>query len=273
MPSVLQLESFSAMNVLTDVFENDSPSLQDIALYFFPSDNTERSRKNLNSVLKFMKHEKSMLRSFIDGVELLIFASNHLNMDLRGTVAAVNAGHFLWGVFRQNRIDKAIERLPDMEPIDMDVDMIGGKDVVERIDHVHKDKPKSLSDWSLDGTVLQSTSRKVEEKTLITSSHLNLCVQDKSVLSEELRKKTKSELSSDPFLRNSVKEYSKYLDKLDVPPGFEVHAKKFSGKTAANEEKAMVNGGRSVSNSTCFVGLSGRDSVQPSKFKRLNDLN
>lgn len=43
MPPVLQLESLPALNVLTDVFQNDSPSLQDIALYFFPSDNNERS--------------------------------------------------------------------------------------------------------------------------------------------------------------------------------------------------------------------------------------
>jgi hypothetical protein len=43
MPSVLQLESLSASNVLTDVFQNYSPTLQDIALYFFPSENNERS--------------------------------------------------------------------------------------------------------------------------------------------------------------------------------------------------------------------------------------
>jgi len=42
-PSVLQLESLPALNVLTDEFQNYSPSLQDIALYFFPSDNNERS--------------------------------------------------------------------------------------------------------------------------------------------------------------------------------------------------------------------------------------
>ncbi|KAJ1402793.1 Zinc finger, FYVE/PHD-type [Sesbania bispinosa] len=215
MPSVLQLESLPAMNVLTDVFGNDSPSLQDIAL----------SRKKLNSVLISMNAEKSMLRSYIHGVELLVFTSNHLNMDSRDFIdKVVNGEHFLWGVFRHNKLDKAIERLPDMEPVDMDIDMIGEKDAVERIDHVQKDKPKSLSDWSLEGTHLQSTSRKVEEKTLITSSHL---------------KKLKSELSSDPFLWNSVKEYSEYLEKLDVPPGFERHTEKYSGKTAVNEEKPM----------------------------------
>ncbi|KAK7304686.1 hypothetical protein VNO77_42572 [Canavalia gladiata] len=168
MPSVLQLESLPAFNVLTDVFQDDSPSLQDIALYFFPSEHTERSRKNLNNILKFMNTEKSMLRGFIDGVELLVFTSDQLDMDSRGAIAAVNPGYFLWGVFRQTKIDKAIERVPEMEPVDMDIDMIGGKDVVGRMDNIGNDKPNSLS----------------------------------------------------------ATEYHKSLDKLDVPPGFEAHAKK-----------------------------------------------
>lgn len=62
-----------------------------------------------------------------------------------GAIAAVNAGHFLWGMFRQKKIDKAIERVPDMEPVDMDINMIGGKDVVERADVVRNCKPKSAS--------------------------------------------------------------------------------------------------------------------------------
>ncbi|KHN17818.1 hypothetical protein glysoja_029126 [Glycine soja] len=145
MPSVLQLESLSASNVLTDIFWDGSPKLQDIALYFFPSKQTEKSKENLNSILKFMNAKKSMLRSYIDGVELMVFTSNQLDMDSRGAIAAVNAGHFLWGLFRQNKIDKAIKRIPDMEPVDMDIDMIGGKDVVGRVDHVRKDKPESAS--------------------------------------------------------------------------------------------------------------------------------
>lgn len=43
MPSVLQLELLPALNVLTDLFRDDSPKLEDIALYFFPSEHTERS--------------------------------------------------------------------------------------------------------------------------------------------------------------------------------------------------------------------------------------
>lgn len=45
-----------------------------------------RSRKNLNSIFKFMNAEKSMLRSFIDGVELMVFTPNQLNKDSRGTI-------------------------------------------------------------------------------------------------------------------------------------------------------------------------------------------
>ncbi|KAK7243386.1 hypothetical protein RIF29_38181 [Crotalaria pallida] len=150
MPSLLQLESLPMLNVLTEVFQNDCPTLQDIALYFFPSDSTERcrSRKNFNSLFELMNAEKLMLRSVTDGVELMVFTSNELNADSRGTVATVNAdaGYFLWGVFRRIRTDKGIERLPEMEPadmiggkevnevVDMDVDMIGGKEVNEVVD-------------------------------------------------------------------------------------------------------------------------------------------
>ncbi|KAG5148948.1 hypothetical protein JHK82_015829 [Glycine max] len=81
MPPVLQLESLPVLNALTDIFQDNSPRLQDIALYFFPSELTERSRKNLDSILKFMNAEKSMLRSYINGVELLVFTSNQLDMD------------------------------------------------------------------------------------------------------------------------------------------------------------------------------------------------
>ncbi|KAH1126824.1 hypothetical protein GLYMA_06G203100v4 [Glycine max] len=143
MPPVLQLESLPVLNALTDIFQDNSPRLQDIALYFFPSELTERSRKNLDSILKFMNAEKSMLRSYINGVELLVFTSNQLDMDSKGAIAAVKTRHFLWGLFRQKKIDKAVERVPDLELVDMDIDMIGGKNMVGRADDVQNYKPKS----------------------------------------------------------------------------------------------------------------------------------
>ncbi|KAL2340699.1 hypothetical protein Fmac_008639 [Flemingia macrophylla] len=143
MPSVLQLKSLPALNVLTDIFQDDSPKLNDVALYFLPSENTERSRKNLNSLLNFLNDKKSMLRSYINGVELLVFTSNQLDMNTRGVVAAVNSGQFLWGTFRPRKIDKAVRKVPEMEPVDMDIDMIGGKDLADRVDHFRNVKRES----------------------------------------------------------------------------------------------------------------------------------
>ncbi|XP_050881971.1 uncharacterized protein LOC127085498 [Lathyrus oleraceus] len=224
-PSVLQLESLSALNVLTDVFQNYSPTLQDIALYFFPSDNQERSRKSLNSLLKFMNDENSMLRSLIDGVELLVFTSHQLNEHSRGTIAAVHEGYFLWGVFRSKKSDTSNERSPVMDPVDMDIDMIGGNDIAGRVDNVLNDSLRSPSQVPLEGTPLQRfTSIKVEEKTLTPSSNLNLNGGDKSISSRDLKKKIKSEHSWDPSSWSPVRKYRKMHDILErVPPGFEAH--------------------------------------------------
>ncbi|CAL0327599.1 unnamed protein product [Lupinus luteus] len=164
MPSLLQLESLPTLNVLTDVFQNECPTLQDIALYFFPLDHIERYRENFNSIFEFMNAEKLMLSSVIDGVELMVFTSNELHAISRGTIATVNEHKkdFLWGVFRRTKVHKGneikpvkepvetdadmirgkevdIERLADTDAVDMDIDMIGGKDVSGRIDHVKKD--------------------------------------------------------------------------------------------------------------------------------------
>ncbi|QCE13986.1 hypothetical protein DEO72_LG11g984 [Vigna unguiculata] len=144
MPSILQLESRPALKVLIDIFQDDSPKLQDIAVYFFPSEQTERSRKNLNSILKLMRDEKTMLRSYFNGVELLIFSSNQLGMDQRGAIAAVNDGHFLWGLFRKRKIDKSIEVVPKMEPLAINFDIAGG-----RADHLALVIPKLEFDDNL----------------------------------------------------------------------------------------------------------------------------
>ena len=196
-----------------------------------------------------------------------------MSLAFTGTIAAatVHVGCFLWGVFRQSKIGKATGILPDMQPVDMDVDMIGGKDVVGRIDHFLNDKPRSLSQSQrpLVRIPLHSSSKKVEKKTLSTSS--KLFVQDKSALSTKPRKKINREFSSDPFSRNPVKKHpNPQNNPVAPPPGFEADGRKFASKTAGHlEKKSMVNGGRSVSNGACFAGLSGRGSVQPSKFNRL----
>ncbi|PNX75144.1 hypothetical protein L195_g031075, partial [Trifolium pratense] len=124
LPSVLQLESLSALNVLKDVYQDYPPTIQDLALYFFPLDNNERSKNNLNSLIKFMDDKNLMLRSFVDEVELMVFTSNKLDENSRGTIAVVYEGDFLWGTFRPNKTDIASKRLSDIDTIDT----MGGND-------------------------------------------------------------------------------------------------------------------------------------------------
>jgi len=69
MPAVLQLEPRPALKALTEIFG-------DIVLYFFSFEQTQRSSKDLNIILRFMNREKLKLRSDISGVEL--FTSNQL---------------------------------------------------------------------------------------------------------------------------------------------------------------------------------------------------
>lgn len=118
--------------------------------------------------------------------------------------------------------DKAIQRIPGTEAVDMDIDMVGGKDVLGRIDSVRnpKDKPGNISISSGEGTLLQNTSEKVEDKILTTSSDLNLKVR------LPILKRIKREFPFDTFPLKSVEEYHKIMDKNDVPPGFEgVHGR------------------------------------------------
>lgn len=44
-----------------------------------------RSIENLHSVFEFMNAEQSLLRTSIDGVELLVFTSSQLDKDSKGT--------------------------------------------------------------------------------------------------------------------------------------------------------------------------------------------
>lgn len=64
-----------------------------------------------------------------------------------GAIATINDGHFLWGLFRKRKIDKTIERVPKMEPLDMDFDM--WKDAMGRTYQLGLVTPKLEFDNSL----------------------------------------------------------------------------------------------------------------------------
>ncbi|XP_059443575.1 uncharacterized protein LOC132175601 isoform X2 [Corylus avellana] len=142
MPQVLQVQLLPRCQMWADLFQNDCPDLNDIALYFFPADNIERSKGNIACLIELMEVESSMMRSCIDGVELLIFTSKQLHMDSQEC--------FLWGVFRvvenNQTLDKVGEEdtpfisplecvsndhtsVENSEEVDMEIDMVGGKDM------------------------------------------------------------------------------------------------------------------------------------------------
>ncbi|KAI4343953.1 hypothetical protein L6164_011240 [Bauhinia variegata] len=194
MPPILEVEPICTSLLLTDLFQNDCPDLQDVALYFFPSDNTERSRQSLNSVFELLNVNNSTLKCAINGVELLMFTSKQLDVDSQGIIARVTAEYFLWGVFRQVKYDKIAKRSSDMEVVSMEIDMLGGIDV-GITDLVMQDKPKNVSIGSREGAILE----------------------DNFASPTELRKQMKTVAD----FRSPTREYSRTMDKLDVPPGFE----------------------------------------------------
>ncbi|KAK4252512.1 hypothetical protein QN277_014504 [Acacia crassicarpa] len=273
LPAVLEVEPLPISSVLIDLFQNDCPGLQEVALYFFPSDNCERSRQNLNLIFGFLDTKNAMLKSVIDdGVELLVFTSKQLNEDSQGIIEKLEVNNFLWGVFRPKEDGRAIEELNDTEAADMDVDMVGGQDVSGRIDSVQNriDKHINFSINSGEGLMLKAASEKAKDnKIMIASGDLNLNVRDKISLPTNLEKNIKTEVADmdidmvggqdvlgridsvlnrkdeagnlslnygggtqfpfDIFPLKSVQDYYKIMDTKIAPPGFErVHELKDS---------------------------------------------
>ncbi|XP_028763523.1 uncharacterized protein LOC114753430 [Neltuma alba] len=208
LPSVVEVQPLPISSFLIDLFQNDCPGLQDVALYFFPSDNCERSRQDLNDIFEFLDAKNAMLRGVVDGVELLVFTSKQLNEDSQGSIERLNAKNFLWGVFRLKE-GRAIEELTDTEAVDMDIDMVGGQDVLGRVDSVQnrKDKPGNFSINSGEGIILQKTSEKAKD--------------NKISLPTDLRKNIKTEFPFDKFPLKCTQDYDKIMNTRCAPPGFE----------------------------------------------------
>lgn len=59
-----------------------------------------RSRHNLNRIFAGLDAKNSMLRSIIDGVELLMFTSKHLNRDSLGMLVIM---HYCYYFFNKAR--------------------------------------------------------------------------------------------------------------------------------------------------------------------------
>ncbi|XP_017242106.1 PHD finger-containing protein 1 isoform X2 [Daucus carota subsp. sativus] len=94
MPEVLEFELCPYQDFLRTVFKGCEPDDKDIGLYFFPNDN---ARPDGYMFLLQQLSRNLFLRSYIDGVELLVFTSKVLQKEYRKR----NKSYFLWGLYRR----------------------------------------------------------------------------------------------------------------------------------------------------------------------------
>ncbi|XVF11806.1 hypothetical protein REPUB_Repub08aG0059300 [Reevesia pubescens] len=93
-PGVLLCTLLPGSDVWMDVFHDECPNMEDVALYFFPG-KYDRSKQQYTRLLDHMEMQDLVLKSSIDGVELLIFSSTRLHGELCGLKF-----NFLCGVCR-----------------------------------------------------------------------------------------------------------------------------------------------------------------------------
>ncbi|KAK1551405.1 hypothetical protein Q3G72_035037 [Acer saccharum] len=150
-PNDLQVKLLPRCPHWEELFGDRTPDFRDIALYFFPTDNTERSKHYYSSLFDFLEGKNLVMRSYVAGVELLISTSKQLDVDSQKIIARSSTKNFLWGVFRRAKADEILhkvdeELLPSLvspmeyacdghadEGVDMDVDMEGGN-AMDKVD-------------------------------------------------------------------------------------------------------------------------------------------
>ncbi|MBA0773085.1 hypothetical protein Gotri_008386 [Gossypium trilobum] len=126
MPAVLQVNLLQQWHLHSHILQNGCLDLHDIALYFCPVD-MERSQRNYNKLFQLMGKENSVMISYIDDLELLIFTSEQLQADSWGVFTGSNK-EFFGGVFRRV---KEHQKLPSLVSHTQDAgeadDMVSGK--------------------------------------------------------------------------------------------------------------------------------------------------
>ncbi|KAF3973097.1 hypothetical protein CMV_003462 [Castanea mollissima] len=99
LPLTLRVMLLPRSQIWADLFQNDYPDLNDIALYFSPDDKIERSKESISCLSELMEDENVILRICIEGVDLLIFTAKQLHVDSQNVIARLEAGYVLWGIF------------------------------------------------------------------------------------------------------------------------------------------------------------------------------
>ncbi|XP_038895193.1 uncharacterized protein LOC120083490 isoform X2 [Benincasa hispida] len=122
-PPILQVKLLSRSDIWGDLFHDECPDLADVALYFFLGNN-ERSRTNNSCLFELMEREDLLIRSLIDGGELILFTCRQLDLLSQYVVNMLNAEYLLFGVFREIEDDQSpfpiIEYGPAVSPVECD---------------------------------------------------------------------------------------------------------------------------------------------------------
>ncbi|WCJ35846.1 Polynucleotidyl transferase ribonuclease H-like superfamily protein [Euphorbia peplus] len=236
MPIILQVVLLPRDHVWAYLFQNDHPKLHDIALYFFPSSNIERSRENYANLKELLEAKNSVMMSSIGDVELLIFTSKQLHVDSLDVVERSIRKQFLWAIFRNSK-DKIPQdkHYPSIQcssmPVDMEIDMEGGQpkgrpDVViseKRVCGKPVEKSvENLSSNAFDSSIqqLRLTSEQTQNNLLSLFSEANTLL---SAYSSQMSVKADAgqELDPPPGFEELARKKSDGGQKLEPPPGFE----------------------------------------------------
>ncbi|KAL3343113.1 hypothetical protein AABB24_026930 [Solanum stoloniferum] len=124
LPDTLKFELVPRGDIWASLFNNHCLGKEDIGLYFFAS---ERERSEIYiALVEFMRLKDLVMKTLINDVELLILPSTALCSDSQRW----NRKHFLWGLFYHMGQDTdGCAEGGSNKVIDMEIDMIGGKDV------------------------------------------------------------------------------------------------------------------------------------------------
>ncbi|KAL4012730.1 hypothetical protein IC575_029844 [Cucumis melo] len=105
-PPILQVKLVSRSDIWNDLFHDECPDLADVALYFFPC-NIERSRKNNSFLFELMEREDLLIRSLVDGAEMVLFTCRQLDRLSQYVINMFNPEYLIFGVFREIKDDKS----------------------------------------------------------------------------------------------------------------------------------------------------------------------
>ncbi|KAH6780269.1 hypothetical protein C2S52_011506 [Perilla frutescens var. hirtella] len=99
---VIHLEMLSRSHVWPKSFENSEPGADSIALYFFPS---ERSERFYDDLVNELVEEELALKAFVQNAELLVFPSTKLPLPYW----RFQGKYYLWGVFVEKQSPSSSE--------------------------------------------------------------------------------------------------------------------------------------------------------------------